>query len=558
MIGLPKFLTGYPAQRRRISTIFLVVSIALALPRIYLCRYQLNPDAMDYLDISRQVASGNWRVAANGYWGTLQAVLLSPVFLFHPTAAKELPIAHFYSIWILLAAFFSFRWFLNACLDSITANDYPATRSLPEWALCLLAYALFLWTSLEVVSVEIIGPDLLVTAFIYLAAAVLLGLKHDSSVSKFLAFGLILGVGYWVKAIMFPIALVFLFVAFFKAPFWKRNLASVLAFAVVAAPLVAALSLPRGRFTFGDSGRLNYTAYVSPGGNLMNWQGAPPGSGTPKHPTRKITGPVPIYEFNGPLTATYPPSYDPSYWNEGHKWTFNLRSQLSIIAQHIPTVVELSLVAQPAVTAAFLFLLFWNPQGFASLFVRRWHLLFISGAMIGLYMLVHLETRFIGAFVVLIWTSAFFALRAPSDESSQRLAGLSIAAVVCVMLLSLFGNVARRFVNGCEGSALPDVVVAQHLNLQPGTPVAVVGPGNFAYWAHLAQLRIVAEIMGTDEADFWRLTGEKREELNASFRATGAQWLIAQPPGILIDQLDPGWQQIGATTYYRYPLAEER
>ena len=543
-------------QTCRIGTIFLILTIALGFGQIYACRYELDPDSVDYLDIARQVAAGHWAAVANGYWGTLNSVLLAPLFFFHVSPALELPLAHLHGILILLCAFFSFRFFLQACLDtlnrSIIAN--ADSRSLPVWALSLLGYGLFLWTSLVLVPVKTTGPDLLVTVFVYLAAAVLLRLGPEAPPRGFLFFGVVLGVGYWTKAIMFPISLVFLSISILKVPKWKRNLISLLAFSIAAAPLLLDLSLPRGRFTFGDSGKLNYSSFVSPGGRVINWQGAPTASGVPKHPTRRIAGELPIYEFNGPVGGTYPPSYDPSYWNEGRKVTFSLRTQLTVVARHIPSVVEMLFVAQPSLTAGFLFFLFWRPRPFLRNLMHRWDLLVVSFGIVGLYTLVHFETRFVGAFVVFLWFSAFVALRIPADGVAQQIAGFSLVALVCAMLLSLTSNLAKNMATGCPESALSHVEMAQQLKLPPGTPVAVIGQGNFAYWAHLSQVHIVAEIMGTEETDFWRLPVHKRQDIYAAFRTTGAQWLIAQPPTILVDMLDNGWQQIGTTTYYRYAM----
>src|SRR6266852_4162017 len=241
-------------QTRRIGTLFLVLTVALGLGQIYTCRYELNPDSMDYLDIARQVAAGHWAAVANGYWGTLNSVLLAPLFFFHVSSTRELPLAHLHGILILLAAFFAFRFFLHACLDTLdeTTAANADSRSPPEWTLSLLGYGLFLWNSLVLVPVKTIGPDLLVTVFVYLAAAVLLRLEREAPLRKFFFFGGVLGVGYWTKAIMFPIGLAFLCVSILKVRDWKRNLISVLAFSIAAAPLVFALSLPRGRFTFGD------------------------------------------------------------------------------------------------------------------------------------------------------------------------------------------------------------------------------------------------------------------------------------------------------------------
>ncbi len=562
MMSSSGFLARDSRQRtRRISTISLILTIAFGLWQIYACRYELDPDSMDYLDIARQVATGHWAAIANDYWGTLNSVLMAPLFLFHPTPALELTLAHLESIFILLAAFFSFRFFLHAYLDTFNKPVIATadSRSLPEWALSLLGYGLFLWTSLVLVPVKTIGPDLLVTVFVYLAAAMLLSLSAEAPPRSFLLFGLVLGVGYWAKAIMFPISLIFLCVSIVKVRNWKRSLTSVLAFSIAAAPLLLALSLPRGGFTFGDSGKINYSSFVSPGGRVINWQGDPVGSGIPKHPTRRIAGELPIYEFNGPIAGTYPPSYDPSYWNQGRRATFNPWAQLTVVARHIPNVTALFFVAQPSLTAGFLFLFFffWHPQLFLRNLIHRWDLLAISFAIVGLYMLVHFETRFVGAFLIFVWLSAFMALHVPADGIAQRIGGLSIVALVAAMLLSLTSNLAKNMVNEGPESAFSHVEIAQQLRLPPGTPVAVIGQGNFAYWAHLSQVRIVAEIMGTEENAFWRLPAQRRQDIYVAFRTTGARWLIAQPPTVLINVLDSGWQQIGTTSYYRYPLSSD-
>jgi hypothetical protein len=547
-------------QRRRISALFLVLTLAFGLVQVWACRYDLTPDAMDYLDIAREVAAGHWGAIANGYWGTLNSVLLAPFLRFHLSPERELLLAHLQGILIVLIAFFAFRFFLNSVLDTIREprdkdkepSEEIGLRSLPEWSLCVLGYSLFLWSSLIIVGVSMFGPDLLVTAFVYLAAGLLLRLRREHRLLNFVAFGFTLGIGYWAKAIMFPISLVFLAVSILKVPRWKQNLCSVLAFTVVAAPLVLTLSLQRGRFTFGDSGLLNYSAMVSPGGRVINWQGDPVASGVPKHATRQISVNPPMYEFNGPIRGTYPPSYDPSYWNEGRRATFNIRAQVSVFLHHVPHVVELFLVTQPSVTAGFLFLLLWSSMGFLRGLLRHWDLLAISLSIVVLYMLVHFEPRFAGAFVVLIWMSVFLSLRLPASPDAQRIAGLSIVALSVVMLISFTSDTAKKLVNGCPESAQSQLEVARELALAPDTPIAVVGPGNFSYWAHFARLRIIAEIMSPDDQDFWRLSSDRRRELYDVFRRTGAQSIIGQPP--FSNLLDAGWERIGTTTYYRYSL----
>jgi hypothetical protein len=58
--------------------------------------------------------------------------------------------------------------------------------------------------------------------------------------------------------------------------------------------------------------------------------------------------------------------------------------------------------------------------------------------------------------------------------------------------------------------------------------------------------------MSSDEAEFWRLTEEEREQLQGALRSTAAQAIIAEPPPDLAGLLDARWKQVGTTAYYYY------
>ncbi len=131
MIDVPKSpITDSARDRRRLGVLFLLLSLGFGLGQIYVCRYQLNPDAMDYLDIAREVSAGHWVAVANGYWGTLDAVLMAPLFALHPSPASELLFAHLHGLAILVAAFFSFRWFLHSFVDRGRLNRRSLDRRL--------------------------------------------------------------------------------------------------------------------------------------------------------------------------------------------------------------------------------------------------------------------------------------------------------------------------------------------------------------------------------------------------------------------------------------------
>src|SRR5580700_7243040 len=102
---------------------------------------------------------------------------------------------------------------------------------------------------------------------------------------------------------------------------------SALLFVAVSSPFSTALSGKKGRLTFGHSGRLAYVSMVSPGSPHVHWQGEPAGGGIPQHTTRQLLG-ASVSLFATPVGGTYPPWYDPSYWNEGMQASFRVRSQI--------------------------------------------------------------------------------------------------------------------------------------------------------------------------------------------------------------------------------------
>ncbi len=82
---------------------------------------------------------------------------------------------------------------------------------LPVELLIVLGNALFLWTSLVLIGLRLLGPDMLVAAVAYVAAGVLLRISSNrADWLAFLFLGVVLGIGYLVKAAMFPLAFAFL------------------------------------------------------------------------------------------------------------------------------------------------------------------------------------------------------------------------------------------------------------------------------------------------------------------------------------------------------------
>src|SRR6185437_4363093 len=88
------------------------------------------------------------------------------------------------------------------------------------------------------------------------------------------------------------------------------------------APFIVALSLAKGRLTFGDSGTINYTVNV---GTVQFFMPREPGM---LHPVTRISSSIEAYEYAEPIAGTYPLWYDPTYWHEGISPHFNMKRQL--------------------------------------------------------------------------------------------------------------------------------------------------------------------------------------------------------------------------------------
>ncbi len=521
---------------------------------------------MSYLDVGESFFRRDWANAVNALWSPLYPWTFGIVLgLAKPSPRWEFPLVHLVNFGIFVAALLAFRFLLRGLLAFVKERDSGATpvdgQALAEWAIVLLAYSIFWWIVLEVETVYGVSPDLAVMACVCLTAGMLLRFRQDDKLWRFALFGLILAVGYWTKAILFPIGFVTLGAAYLwkrSAPGWGRGIAAAgLVFLCACAPLVLLLSHEKGRFTFGDSGKMNYAWNVSPRVFWRNWQGEVPGSGTPVHPTRQLLQHPPLFEFDGPVVGTYPPWTDPSYWNEGLQWHFNLRLQMAALARTIPSEIRLLLSARPELTAGLIALaLLSGPLCLAG--VRElWPFLAMSMAVMGIYLPVHEEDRYLGGSVLVLFLILLGAGRfRPDVQKSGAYVALAVFLVMSLGTAEYTVRVALNHMaipgNGPQ-SAWQDVVAAeqlQRMGARPGDKVAIIADGTGAFWARLAKLRIVAEIMDTNQEsqEFWDAPGEVQQKVYDTFGRVGAQLVVTScPPGPAITRT--GWQPISGTPY---------
>jgi hypothetical protein len=531
-------------------------------------RFYMNADGISYIDMGGAYWRGDWTTAINGYWSPLYSWLVGLfLWLFTPTPYWEFPVVHVVNFIAYLVALACFHVFLRELMTDHTRQD-----SLPEWAWILLGYSLFIWSSLTMVTMAIVTPDMCVVVFVYLAATLVLRIRRSpASWVPFVLLGLVLGVGYLAKFAMLPLAIVFVGIAVLSQASVRRALpraiVTVVVFLVMAGPFIVALSTIKGRFTFGDTATLNYLQHIN-GAPTRHWQGGPPGRGMPTHPTRKIFDTPAIYEYGDPIHVTYPPWFDPSYWNDGIVPVRDLRKQMSVAARNLRGYLDMFLQSQGVLVAGFLILLAAGGKGWSCLrdIREQWPLLLPALAVLTMYALVHTEPRYWAGFIVLLWLGMASAVRVGESAASRRLvASVTTVMAMCVLLIVgvdtmpkasvLVNDLFRATPRHTHWRTAESL---RQAGLRPGDKVGLIGGGTprfEAQWARVARVQIIAEITTTDVDDFLAADKESRSRVMAAFARAGAKFVVAQ--ALPTPVANEGWQKVG-DNYFLYSLATPR
>jgi hypothetical protein len=534
--------------------------------------YLVNSDAMSYLDIAEAYLRRDWLAAVNTYWSPLYSGLIAlALCLVNPSPYWKFAVLHLVNFAIYLFALGCFGFLMREQLRRNRAERAEvAYLTLPEWGLMALGYSLFIWSSLFLVTVSFESPDMLVAAFVYLASGILLRIRRrPRRWLPFFLLGLVLGFGYLAKSVMLPLALVFIVAGMLATGSLREGLprivVTILLFVVVAAPFVLSLSRSKGRFTTGETGRLNYfwTTNRLP---FYHWQGETPGSGQPLHPTRKIFDDPPAYEFGDPVGGTYPVWYDPTYWHEGGINHFAFKQQVRIVVENAKRYYELfhlwGLQYGLLVGLLTLYLMGLKARTLRKDLIRQWSLILPAMAGIGLYLLVNVQGRYVASFVVLLWLALFSAVRLPEQPQSEKLINSITIILIASMIFTTIASSSRettltisQLVAGENVLDHEQWQVAEGLResgLNPGDRVAFIGDSFRAFWAHLLGARVTAEIRKDRISSFWEADARVKSEVIKAFAGTGAKVMVAERPPHGTDL--NGWKKIRSTEYYVYML----
>ncbi|MCP9496439.1 MAG: hypothetical protein MSG64_18510 [Pyrinomonadaceae bacterium MAG19_C2-C3] len=577
---------------RRVRLVCLVAAIVLGALNAWAERYSVNADGISYLDMGDAFFRGDWAMAFNPYWGPLYAWLLGAAnAVFQPSAYWEYPLVHVINFLIYIFAVFCFDLLVREVLrrrqqreaafaDAEDSSSPPASNAILEGALVALAYSIFIWASLELITQRLVTPDMLVAAFAYLASALLLRIRRGAASTRtFLALGATLGIGYLAKTVFFPLGFVFLTVALLATwtatKDWKRAVRYVgfaaAVFLAICSVWILAISANKGRLTIGESSQLTYTwiTYDIP---FRNWQGERTG-GVPQHPTRKLLERPALYEFAAPVPGTYPVWYDPSYWHEGIASRFDLQRQVVLLAESAAryrrilfSYLQISLLVGWLLLIAYAA---WRQRSSLKDVFSEWVLLLPALAALALYALVTVEPRLVGGFALLLWLGLFSAVRPPREKQARMITiGMFVFLAAVMSLLIVTRTTPRVIAASANGDAAHEAWrVAEGLQqagLGAGDRAAIIypsrqaSPSRMVSWARLAESQIIAEIPSDAAADFWAADAATKERVYELLAQSGARFVLTEKPPLPDATAVEGWQRIELTNFYVRTLAPSR
>jgi hypothetical protein len=530
----------------------------------------LAGDTVSYMDMARGIAGGDLQQAANGQWSPLYPAVLA-VFIrpFQSDSLLEFSMVRGVNFLIFVATIALFHMFLIRFLDHCDERPGARPESSPLFSrsqFSIAGYILLAWGCFGLTIVSRVNPDLCVAALTFAAATMLLSFKEGQvSRVRFVLFGAVLGIGYLLKAIFFPLAFLFLVAAALETRVWAvkwRLSLSLLTFLAIASPLITALSMKYGHFSYGETGKNAYRTDVllMP---LVHWQGGPPRFGTPEHPTRKILENPDVYEFASPIAATYPPWYDPTYWNAGAVLRFDSWKYGRAIVRNLKRVAVVLWFAIPVVLVLVIARRYSRIDIMSLLYFKSLWLVGIGN--LAFYVVLLVEPRYLAGCLPLLVVLALAAIRFRTPNSARTVGAVLAVLLVLVVTFEIGPRLAKAtaLLVATRGDVRNDAwLVAEEfkrLGVKSGTPVAAIdrqdrwhwSPALVGDWALLARVTVVSEVFQLDPNDgmqFWQVAPERQAKALDALRGTGARVVVAS--GMPASANTTGWVRIRSSDYY--------
>jgi hypothetical protein len=557
--------------------------------------YQIDGDAVSYMDIGDLIRAHNWHAVINGYWNPLYPAALSLGHtLFHSTRYNELHAYYMVNFGIFLLEMLAIVAFTDALvqLRELREDSTSSLASflLDRYTLRYLGVALLIISTQRELSMGKVRPDALLQAFLLLGLAALLKHLATSNLSYAALMGIALGLAYLTKSFAFLFTLLCILALILFRAVWQRHAPvriaaaaalALICFSLVAGPFIAALSKQKGRFDFGDSGNLNYAWFVS-GTEKMHLQPDQTSSfGAAEvhltHPNKVLLKSPVVVSYKQLPYGTYPDWFDASFWNDHIKVHMNPHLQVSVtiaclvrILRYIANHPEAWLLLAVLFVIGARLRLDWRPRANAF-----WLTPILLGAgVFCIYSMVNVEDRYIAFGFLAVLLPAFAALRNFAKVPASTAQNTASAIVLLLALLAvgesarIVGELRRNFkvAQTPAGWYDPDTYGAAHalnaLGVGPGDTVACIGDKaclDTHYWARLAGVRILTEIYKPAEDSVYSALANmpNRDQAIDTVRSQGGKVLIGYfIPGLMTgtNPISAGWRELDSSPFYALPL----
>lgn len=500
----------------KIQIFFWSFGLVFAAIDAYSSRFFINNDAIVYIEIGEAIKEFNWYNVVNftfsPVYGLLFAIFQS---LFRLSPFDEILWAKILNYIVFVGTLFSFELFLRFVKREYLVLVNSGKNPLPWTWILVLLYSIFLVTTLVSVRVRLINPDMLVYCLVLICSSVIMSIRENPTpYYKYVLLGFLAGIGYLTKAFLFLFSPVFLIMAAFSVGSFKRSVPRIaialLLLILTIGPLLVALSMKKGSFTYGEGGRHVYSILIGGQGEPVN-----PGKVLNEKPR------VVVYEYGN--VCTRPFTFDVCYWTIGINPKFDHITHSKLFLQNLIEVITQS----PWLLAILAFVIFQISIGsyhLGSLRRISFPILFISAAICGIsiFALISMEPRYVAPFLFLGSVGLILGLDQGNNQKVFRKLGtsdLGVLTLVFFLLGSVVQSSADQAMRGLSRQngkisyrqAYEDqVLVSDFLSnrgIVSGDKVAVIGSPPIQ-WARMAGIRVTGEI--EDPGNF--LTATKTEE----------------------------------------------
>jgi hypothetical protein len=569
MTNLEMTASSRISPRTTSRLLFWTIGILIACFQAWAFRYSVSADSISYLDMSDgAMAGGDWHRFISGTWSPMYPFLLG-LFrrAFNISPGNEIIAAHLFGVLIFAFAFACFEWFLTSFLRRMNSQNTPSFPNTPHvpnqpWVFLPLAYSLFLWSSLSAITLRFLRPDMLMSGFVYLSMGMLLNFSRRATWKDYLKLGCVLGMGFLAKEPMLPISVLILGITLFLVESWrpalKKAIASFALILLIGSLYFVPLSRMRGHFTLGESGAYNYLVNVDRAGPGEGWYLEDPGkgAGTFLHPPLRIVQSPPAYAFSESQLVTHPLRFDPSKWMTGVHPRFSMKRQIGEIYADL---IDLARPIRRSILLliAFVVLIFLVPRNvILENILRAWPLWLIGIAGCAMYVVVHVESRYVGTFLVLIFCSLVYAFAEASRALSRNILIVGTVAIAASFLLSPIHIPYREYKRSGRGPNDDALAAAalQQQGIAPGDHVARIsslvidlGP------ERIGRLEVVAEVDFTHATEFWSAPAEMQQQILHLFALDGAKAVIATRAGSAGLLSASGWKHLAGDYWVWLP-----